>query len=95
MFLSFVYSTAVNTNGITVVLRGSLDVLAGVGPASFSLLLYLGPSFLRMEHVRVHLLTQGYHPCSKPINTDRTEVNRPETDKDDQTLFLSHYHTNM
>lgn len=28
----------------------------------------------------------------KPINTDKTGVNRPATDKDDQTLLLSHGH---
>ncbi len=53
---------------------------------------YLVPSEWKM--CALTSTCQAVTPSAKPINTDRTRVNRPDTDKDDQTLLLSHSHTN-
>ncbi len=49
---------------------------------------YLVPSEWKM--CALTSTRQAVTPSAKPINTDRTRVNRPDTDKDDQTLLLSH-----
>lgn len=93
LFLSFVYSTALNKNGLTVPLRGGLDVLA---ETCWPTLLLLLSCSLRMKDMCTHLHMPGRH--ARPSHRAQNPLTRTEQGSTGHPLIrmtkLYCFHTN-